>query len=189
MAAAQAGDQEAYASLLTSLLPLLRGFVAKRGVESAGVEDVVQEILLLIHRARHTWRPERRFDPWMWAIAANATTDALRRQTREWNRRGPSRDARDEDEGPALDWIDAHASESVGNPERQAISRQMSPSLVAALDRLPHAQRQAVELLYVEQLSVAEAAERAGVTHSTLKVRAHRGSRALRLHLRKDEGS
>jgi RNA polymerase sigma factor (sigma-70 family) len=186
MAAAQAGDQDAYESLLTSLLPLLRAFVAKRGVDRAGVEDVVQEILLLIHRARHTWRPERRFDPWMWAIAANATTDALRRQTRDWKRRGPSRDAFDE-EGTPLDWIDAQAGGS--NPEREAIERQIAPDLVAALDNLPHAQRQAVELLYVEQLSVAEAAERAGVTHSTMKVRAHRGSRALRLLLRRDESS
>jgi RNA polymerase sigma factor (sigma-70 family) len=188
MAAAQEGDQDAYASLLTSLLPILRAFVARRGVEPAGVEDVVQEILLLIHRARRTWRPERRFDPWMWAIAANATTDALRRQAREWKRRGPSRDASAEHDVP-LDGSDARGSDPSSDPELQAIARQMSPSLIAALESLPQAQRQAVELLYVEQLSGAEAAERAGVTLSALKVRAHRGSRALRLKLRRPEES
>jgi len=93
MAAAQDGDAAAYASLLSSLLPLLRGFVRGRGVDGSEVEDVVQEIVILIHRARHTWRADRPFDPWMWAIARNASTDALRRLARERSRRyrGPER--------------------------------------------------------------------------------------------------
>src|SRR5262245_17248276 len=92
MAAAQRGDAAAYAALLTSLLPLLRGFVRGRGVDGSEVEDVVQEIVILIHRARHTWRADRPFDPWMWAIARNASTDALRRLARERARRDPAAD-------------------------------------------------------------------------------------------------
>ena len=44
-------------------------------------------------------------------------------------------------------------------------------------------QREAVEMLRLEGLTVAEAALRAGVTESALKVRAHRGYRALRKRL------
>jgi RNA polymerase sigma factor (sigma-70 family) len=172
MAAAQGGDAAAYERLLTSLLPRLRGFVSRRGVEASEVEDVVQEILLLIHRARHTWRADHSFDPWMWAIARNASTDALRRQARERARRDPASDA--SEAGAAL----------VAGPEESLAARQLSPALVDALARLPAAQRQALELLYVEQLSVSEAAARAGVSRSALKVRAHRGSRALRAALR-----
>jgi len=177
MAAAQKGDRDAYECLLAALLPILRAFVARRGVDSPAVEDVVQEILLLIHRARHTWRAERRFDPWMWAIAAHATTDALRRQSRERARRDRASDWR---EGDALDVL---PGEPATDPERAYFERQLSPALEAALAKIPDAQRQAVELLYVAQLSVADAAARAGVTPSALKVRAHRGSRALRLLL------
>jgi len=171
MAAAQAGDRDAYESLLLALLPVLRAFVGRRGVDASAVEDVVQEILLLIHRARHTWQPGRPFDPWMWAIAANATIDALRRQTRERARIDRGRELPDEASGDASD------------PERAFLARQLSPPLRDALDKLPQAQREAVQLLYVEGLSVAVAAERAGVTASALKVRAHRGSRALRAAL------
>jgi RNA polymerase sigma-70 factor (ECF subfamily) len=58
--------------------------------------------------------------------------------------------------------------------------RRLSPELVRALEALPDTQRQAVELIHVEGLTVAEAASWAGVSISALKVRAHRGYRALR---------
>lgn len=172
MAAAQQGDAAAYETLLRSILPVLRAFVARRGVDSSEVEDVVQEILLLIHRARHTWRSDRPFDPWMWAIARNASTDALRRQGRERSRRATAQDVFGE-RAP----LPADGSAS---PEEQIGAAQIGPGLLDALAKLPATQRSAVELLYVEQLSVAEAAARAGVSPSALKVRAHRGTRALR---------
>jgi RNA polymerase sigma-70 factor (ECF subfamily) len=178
MAAAQKGDTEAYASLLTSLLPVLRGFVRRRGVDASAVEDVVQEVLLLIHRARHTWRADRPFAPWLFAVARNATTDALRRQVRERARRERARDQAVAEPPPG-----------VADPEAQLAARELTPGLREALERLPAAQRQAVELLYVEQVSVAEAAARAGVSPTALKVRAHRGSRALRAALTREDSS
>jgi RNA polymerase sigma-70 factor (ECF subfamily) len=153
-------------------------------VEASEVEDVVQEILLSIHRARHTWRADRPFDPWMWAIARNASTDALRRQRRERARRPAP-----ELSGAGETDVEALAGRGPCDLEAQLGARELTPILAAALSRLPAPQRQAVELLYVEQLSVAEAAARAGVSPSALKVRAHRGSRALRQALRAERGS
>ena len=59
----------------------------------------------------------------------------------------------------------------------------LSAPLVAALDTLPRNQRQAVVLLKLEGLSVHEAARRVGVSPGALKLRAHRGYRALRERL------
>ncbi len=182
MKAAQRGDAAAYESLLSSLLAPLRGFVFRRGVDDGNVEDVVQEILLLLHRARHTWRPERPFEPWLWAIARNATTDALRRQTRS---RRLLRDEGTEEVERMADGDPANGP--VPNPEEQLAERQLPADLHDALAGLPDAQREAVVLLYVEQLSVVEAARRAGVSPNALKVRAHRGSRALRSALTAEE--
>lgn len=183
MAAAQRGDRGAYESLLRSLLPPLRAFVARRGVARSEIEDVVQEILLSIHRARHTWRAERPFDPWLWAVARNAVTDALRREGRERLRRV-------EPAGGIDDAALTHAgsdTERARDPESVLAALELSPELHAALERLPAAQREAVELLYIEQLPVAAAALRAGVTPNALKVRAHRGSRELLARLRAKE--
>ena len=52
-----------------------------------------------------------------------------------------------------------------------------------ALASLPPNQRQAVELIHLKGLSVVDAAAQAGVTPGALKVRAHRGYRALRRRL------
>lgn len=181
MRAAQRGDTAAYELLLASLLAPLRSFVRRRGVDDAAAEDVVQEILILLHRARHTWHADRPFDPWLWSIARNATTDALRRQGRERARSDPSgsetveRTATDPERDTGWD------------PELRLTSREIPERLAAALRGLPAAQREAVELLYVEQLSVADAAARAGVSPGALKVRAHRGSRALRRALAGEE--
>lgn len=172
MRAAQQGDAASYEKLLDELLPHLRRFARRRLSAPDGrelVEDAVQNVLLAIHRARHTWRPERPFSPWVHAIARNAVIDTLRARGRRL-----SREISLEADGVAEPSVDPAAS-----PLEQALS----PELSAALDALPSNQREAVTLIHLEGLSVAEAAERVGATPGALKVRAHRGYRALRQHL------
>jgi RNA polymerase sigma-70 factor (ECF subfamily) len=68
MARAQAGDQRGYEELLHLLARDARGFVARRVGWTDWVEDVVQDALLTVHRARHTYDPARPFAPWFYAI-------------------------------------------------------------------------------------------------------------------------
>src|SRR5262245_7732535 len=162
MAAAQRGEVEPYRRLLEALLPEIRRFAVRRLRDLTAAEDVVQNVLLSLHRARHTYRPERPFEPWIWAIARNALIDAQR-----------ARRARALREVPLEEAVESAEAE----PAR---SLAISPELRRALESIPAAQRQAVELVQIEGLSVAEAAARAGTTTGALKVRAHRGYRALR---------
>ena len=164
MAAAQEGDGEAYERLLREILPVLRALVARRLGDPSSVEDVVQNVLLSIHQARHTYRPERRFGPWMRAIARNAVIDAQRARNVRARREIPF-------EG--REW----AGES---PDPVEELGELSADMSRALAELPPAQREAVELLHVQQLSVAEAADRVGISRGALRVRAHRGYKALR---------
>ncbi len=163
MREAQQGSAESYERLLAELLPFVRRVVAER-VRGPEAEDVVQEALVSIHTARHTHRPDRPVAPWVRAISRNASIDWLRRAVRAGRRSS-------EVEPDAL---------PDGAPASPAESRALSPGLERALERLPDAQREAVVLLKIEGLSVAEAAERTGITPGALKLRAHRGYRALR---------
>lgn len=166
MIAAQGGDERAYERLLLDLLPYLRRQVASRVVEPSERDDVVQNVFVSLHRARHTYRSERPFGPWLRAVVRNACVDWMRaRGRRSW--REPDRDV-ESLPGPA------EAAPLPGRPEP------LSPELEAALASLPAKQREAVRLLQIEGLSVAEAAARVGVRPGALKVRAHRGYRALR---------
>jgi RNA polymerase sigma-70 factor (ECF subfamily) len=162
MAAAQQGDADAYQRLLTELLPFVNGIVRGRVGNDPAAEDIVQEVLLSIHTARHTFRPERRLEPWVRTIARNAVIDWARRQARARGRHS------------GVDAADLAA------PELEGPSSVLSPGVERALASLPDAQRQAVVMLKLEGLTVAEAAERVGTTPGALKLRAHRGYRALR---------
>jgi RNA polymerase sigma factor (sigma-70 family) len=168
MLAGQRGDPLLYEKLLTELTPYLRGFVTRRLLDPTASEDVVQNVLISLHRARQTYRHERPFGPWLHAIARNAVIDFARQRTRR-SRRESSLDV-DRVTEPAVDPIDP-------------VGRTLSPELSEALEMLPDNQREAVELIHLGGLSVAEAAERAGVTKSALKVRAHRGYRSMRAYL------
>ena len=173
MIASQAGDVEAYEQLLAELLARARRQVGARVPDLSAREDIVQNALVSIHRARHTYRPERLFTPWFNAIVRNTIVDWARARSRQAQRELPLE----------LEVL----SEPIHETTPSAAGAALSPELERALDALPKAQRQAVELIHVEELSVAEAAERAGISVGALKVRAHRGYRALRAMLGKGE--
>jgi RNA polymerase sigma-70 factor (ECF subfamily) len=69
MKKAQEGDQIAYQSLLEECAVMIWEFAMRRLSKSDSTEDVAQETLMSIHRARHTYDPSRPFTPWMYAIA------------------------------------------------------------------------------------------------------------------------
>jgi RNA polymerase sigma-70 factor (ECF subfamily) len=169
MIAGQAGDSASYENLLHELLPHVGRLVRRRLFDPTAAEDVVQNVFVSLHRARNTYRAERPFMPWLNAIARNACIDAMR----ERGRRG------EREVSLELDGIPEPAGDA-------------SEPAEAPLDpNLRDAQREAVSLLHLADLSVAEAARRAGVSQSALKVRAHRGYRALHaiLSAQEEEGA
>jgi RNA polymerase sigma-70 factor (ECF subfamily) len=159
MARAQDGDRDGYRELLDDLIPMLRAFLRRRVTNATDVDDVVQDVLLAVHRARHTYDPARPFEPWLFAIARHVAIDHVRRRL-----------ARSSWEVTAAELPDAPGE----------VDAPVAPRLDAALGRLPRTQREAFEMLKLEGLSVEAAAERAGTTPGALKVRAHRAYRALR---------
>ena len=168
MAAAQAGDPDAYRILLEELLPYVRRQVRARISAPADAEDVVQNALIAIHRGRHTYRPERPFGPWMRTVVRHCMVDWFRERGRRVQRE------------VAVEDPELFADPS---PESEPGSQELAAPLAAALAALPASQREAVLLIHLHGLSVAEASLRAGVSPGALKVRAHRGYRALRAKL------
>jgi RNA polymerase sigma-70 factor (ECF subfamily) len=162
MIAAQRGDRHSYEALLTHVAGLAQAFVRKRAGDVAWCEDVVQESLLAVHRARHTYDANRPFVPWVYAIVHNRFIDALRAQRRRWLRELQMEETRD----PGASAVQ----------ERQAFLRDVR----RAVSELPEKQRRVIELLKFEDLSVREVASRLGMSETNVKVTAHRGYRALR---------
>src|SRR5579859_3865285 len=129
MAGAQAGDGAAYARLL----PDIRAIVRRHHAAQDRVEDVTQDVLLTIHRVRHTYDPARPFTAWLGAIANRRSIDALRRRS--------VRDSAEVFSPVAYEtFADPHANREIQAQEDEAV-------LNEAIATLPAGQRQAVELL------------------------------------------
>ncbi len=167
MESAQDGDRDAYRALLEDIAPELGAFLRRRVRDEYDAEDLLQEVLLTLHRARHTFDPSRPFDPWMYAIARNALIDHLRRSAAR---------ARWETAPGDLPERAAEAAPTLGEAH-----------IEQALEGLPESQREAFRMLKLEGLSVEAAAARAGISPGALRVRAHRAYQALRARLRGDD--
>lgn len=164
LAAAQDGDAAAYDALLRLLAGRARVFVGKRTGWAHWGEDVVQDILLAVHRARHTYDPVRPLGPWFHAIASARLIDAIRAR-----RRLAGREVVD------ADVVEQHAA-AAAEPGQPVMSR----ALALAVASLPRVQREVVSLLKFEDLSVREVADRLGMSESAVKTTAHRGYARLR---------
>jgi RNA polymerase sigma-70 factor (ECF subfamily) len=167
MQRAQAGDEEAYIELLVLLTELTRRHVYfKVGAIVSWADDVVQETLISVHAARHTYDPRRPFAPWYYAIARNRLIDAMRREGRV-SRREIGSEVLPETVAPA------RAEEpTFGDVDMHAVR--------VALGTLPPRQREIVEALKLREESVRDVASRLRMSQSAVKVTAHRGYRALK---------
>jgi RNA polymerase sigma-70 factor (ECF subfamily) len=153
----QHGDENAYRALLDDIAPSLAAFLRSRTM-AGDLEDVYQEVLLALHRVRHTYDPRRPFEPWLFAIARFVAVSYFRRQARV-RREVPVEVAPDV----------AVRDEGLGTHQIAEALRGLSPT-----------EREAIQLLQVEGLSFEQAAVRMGTTPGAAKVRGHRAYKALR---------
>jgi RNA polymerase sigma-70 factor (ECF subfamily) len=166
MAAAQDGEARAYTALLRAITPYLRAVARRAGLEGDEIEDGVQDILLTIHAIRQSYDPRRPFAPWLLAVARHRLIDGLRRRGR--------RRLRETALTPAHETF---ATDETNLPDESGEVRRLHKAIAG----LPPGQRQAVELLRLQELTLKEAAARSGQSPSALKVALHRALRRLRI--------
>lgn len=166
MQKAQDGDAQAYRLLLGSLMPAIQSLVRRRVFDEALAEDVVQDTMMTLHRVRHTYDPSRPMMPWIAAIAATRAVDALRRQGRVQRREIW-------DETVLAMELDPDASARM---ENFAVQGEVSQLLAA----LPVRQRQAVEMVKLQEMSLDHVAAATSQSVPALKALLHRAFAKLR---------
>lgn len=161
-----AGDQRAYAALLQQTARLLRPFLAKRLGFADEVEDLMQEILLSVHKARHTYDGNRPYKPWVYAIAKFRLLDHLRTHYSDRLRHAVNFDELEE------------------NPHEHVTEAGIDyESIRGEVQKLPGKQATILQLMHQEGYTAKEVAEKMGMTETAVKVAAHRAYKILRQKL------
>lgn len=157
-----AGDAGAYREFLGALAVHLRGFLRRRLAQRpAEVEDLLQEVLLAVHNARHTYQAQQPLTAWVQAIARYKLADHWRGQARR-----ESRHELLEDDSELF---------ACGDEEPAEARRDLNK----LLGQLPDRQRLPIVHVKLEGRSVEETARLTGLSSSAVKVGIHRGLKAL----------
>jgi RNA polymerase sigma-70 factor, ECF subfamily len=162
------GEDAAFGELYDLLAPRLLGFLFRQTRDRARAEDLVQQTFLQMHCARDSYVTGADVLPWAFAIARRLAIDSYRRTKREVL----------DGEMDLAEMIDDLA------PDDALRSKQAARALQETFEALPESQRVAFELIKMDGLSLAQAAETLGTTVTAVKLRAHRTYEALRGALR-----
>ncbi len=157
---AQEGNLDAYESFLKEISGLLRDFLSKRMQGAESIEDVLQESLLAVHRARHSYIPGRALGPWLYTISENRMIDFFRRHRK-------------------IQRIE-NALLQIPKPPLVKLENFRGERVLAAVQKLPPLQRKIIELLKLSDMSVKEVATLLKMTESAVKVTAFRGYSVIR---------
>ncbi len=146
-------------------------------------EDLFQETFLQVYAKMDVFRPEGRFRPWVYTIAANLARDAMRKQRR---RRALSLEAeiRSGEDTKLGDFIEGPSLA----PE-ELLDREESISLARELlDDLPETLREVVTLYFFNDMKYTEISEVLGLPLGTVKSRLFRAVRQMAAALRHKRG-
>jgi len=158
------GDRTAAEELVNRYYERIYLFMRAVGHNRQTSEDLTQETFLRAWYHIGQLRDGKALNSWLFRIAGNVS--------KLYHRRHKDRPTVD------LDSIDPPAGGADG-PKRAGDREQMG-HLHEAVGRLPWKLRQAIVLHYMEQLTISEAADAAGIRPGTLKSRLNRGLEALR---------
>lgn len=159
---AQNGDAEAFGELIEDHYDLIHRTAWKWCGNRADAEDVAQDVCVKLGSALKGFDHRSAFSSWVYRITLNAVRD----MQRAGKRRGKYADA----------YAEVSPEDQPADQEEAATNRQ----LWAAVRELPEKQRDAVLLVYAEELSHAAAAEIMGIKEATVSFHVHEARKTLR---------
>lgn len=144
----------------------------RMGVREPDLPDMLQEVLIVVHRRRGSYDPSASLRGWIAAICRKVASGYRRRAHRRRERLSPA---------PAAQQTNDHT------PEHEVRARQDQERLAALLDRLEPEARAVLVMFEIEELSCAEIADALGVPVGTVHSRLHNARKRLRRAFRQLE--
>lgn len=156
------GDEEAWRDIVGEYARRVFGLLRSRGCDPARAEEITQSVFVTVARVlgQGRYQEQGRFEAWLFRIAMNRLRDDARARKRHATH--------------ALG--DAAEGLQAGSP----VEHQETDGLQAALEGLPPADREVIELRHRADMSFKQIAEMLGQPLGTVLARHHRALRKLR---------
>ena len=159
---AKAGDRLAFAQLLEDHYDFIFRTACKWSGRKSDAEDIAQDVCIKLATAIQSFDGRSAFTSWLYRVTVNMVRDMQRSSSR-----------RDKN-------IDAfslvHPEDDPGNQEESATAKE----LWRAVSELPEKQREAIMLVYAEDMNHADAAEIMGCKEATVSWHIHEAKKTLR---------
>jgi RNA polymerase sigma-70 factor (ECF subfamily) len=149
------GDQEAFVQLVHRYEQPLAALIRYRIGSGHDAEDVLQETLLQAWLGVRRLRDPAKVRYWLLQVARNRCRDFLR---------SPQRRDQPTDPQYLVEWLNR-------NGRAVAAARQAVAEVRDVLEQVPHREREAAKLFYLEGLTIAEIAKRSRSPEGTVKRR------------------
>ena len=165
----QSGDRQAFAGIVQMWERPLFYYLRRLAPSEADAWDLLQETWLRIFRSLGSLRDPRTLPAFLYATARNVAITRLRLRS-------------------AAEQQSNHESEDASALDCAFIAFDDAEQVHHALDQLPLAQREALTLYFLEDLSIDDIADVLNVPSGTVKSRLHYGKQAIRKFLENGDG-
>ena len=163
------GETSAFGHLVDRYQDQMLAYVRYMGFSEADSLDLLQDAMVRAYRHLGRCGDPTRFDGWLFKIVSNVCKTAGRKAARR--------------RSEPLQPLSAVIRSEAARPDEVAETSWTRDRVREALSTIPHEQREALVLMYLEGLSVAEIHEVTGASPSAIKMRLKRGREALKSEL------
>jgi RNA polymerase sigma-70 factor, ECF subfamily len=165
--AALHGDAESFRLLFNRYYDMIHAFAYRVCLVETEADDIAQETFIRAARGISAYRGAASFKNWLYRIAHNALVDWGRQSTRQRDKQDQfAAELETQAQARTPDYADVHSA-----------LKQLSPDL-----------REAVALVYFEDMNHREAADAMGCAETTVSWRIFRAKRALKKMLGSKQG-
>jgi len=159
---AKAGDRAAFSALVEAHYDYIFRIAAKWTGRRSDAEDIAQEVCIKLATAIRSFDGRSAFTSWLYRVTLNMVRDMQRAN----GRRDRTIDA----------FTIVHPEDDPGSQEDSAAAKE----LWKAVGALPEKQREAIMLVYGEDMNHAEAASIMGCKEATVSWHIHEAKKTLR---------
>ena len=165
---AQSGDREALRELVETAYPAVHRWALVRTGDPSDADDLTQDVMIQMIRKLDAYRGTARFSTWLYTVTRNAASDRFRHARRQ----------ADLVQDPRA--VEAFTPSQQLPPDVQIDRSDLTGMVRVFFQDLPARQREVFDLIDLQGLTSAEAAERLDIETVSVRASLFKARRTLR---------